>query len=102
MPPPAAVESFLSLPQTDADPGGRARRLGYKQPYWDFAPYSEVLNDAATDGILTAAPGGALGLAQLKAETETVGGQIAVNVAEGQRRTLGPMAAKCKEVRSRR
>lgn len=60
------------------------------------------MNDAATDGISMAAPGGPLGLAQLKAETETVGGQIALSVAEGQRRTLGPMAAKCKEVGSRR
>lgn len=94
----AAAASFLSIPQADADPAGRARRLSYKTPYWDFVPYSQVLEDPTADQLTTAAPGGALGMAQLVAETEGVGGQIAVSVAEGQKRTLGPMATKCNQV----
>ena len=46
-------DGYLSIPQNDPDPAGRARRLSYRAPFWGTQTYAQVgrHNVAMTDGL---------------------------------------------------
>lgn len=86
-------EGFLSIPQDDPDPIGRARRLSYRARYWDSMPYGSV--DPMLGNWTMAAPWGVLGQAAMQEQSAILGGQLSVSVMTGQEVVVAPLAGAC-------
>lgn len=84
---------FLSIPQDDPDPAGRARRLSYRAPFWEFQSYASI--DPALVGLTMAAPGGLLGGAALSGQGATIAGQLGVSVTKGIEEIVQPLGGAC-------
>jgi hypothetical protein len=91
-------KGFLSIPQDDPDPAGRARRLSYRAPYWEFVPYGT--QDPSLANLTMAAPGGILGNATLLSQGAFVLGQVDVSLQFSSQNIAEPMLTACTDINS--
>jgi len=86
-------KGFLSIPQDDPNPVGRARRLSYRAPFWEFTSYDSYNPELVN--LTMAAPGGILGQAALGEQSATIAGQLDVSVATSLGVLVPPLQAAC-------
>jgi hypothetical protein len=86
-------KGFLSIPQDDPDPAGRALRLSYRAPFWEFVSYDSI--NPALANLTMAAPGGVLGQAALGSQSATIAGQLVVSVTTGIKEVAAPVGGAC-------
>lgn len=91
-------KGFLSIPQDDPDPAGRALRLSYRAPFWEFVPYAS--KNPLLVNLTMAAPGGILGNQTRLSQGAFVLGQINTSVEIGLQTIAEPISTACTDISS--